>query len=657
MHSVLRFVVGIIVLALPLTATADIINVPGDQPTIQAGIDAAIHGDTVLVADGTYTGVGNRDLDYGGKAITVVSANGAENCIIDCQGSAAEPHRGVIFHNGEGTDSVFQGFTVSNGYRTTGGGISIENSSPSIIDCIVTTNEADDDGGGVYCLYSSPEIFNCRVVDNVANDGGGMCFTGSSGSASDCIVENNTATAYAGGLAFKSQSDTAIENCSIQFNTSSTSSGGGIACWDASTPSIISCSIASNEAFWGGGIYCEYESNAMIYNCMINGNTATRAGGIYCQHTTDAWIVGCQISGNTATSDCGGGIRCGQNSSPYIISCSITGNIAGASGEGGGLACYGDCSPILFNCLFESNTAGSNGGGVICSSGSSPSMANCTMVSNVASARGGAIYADREYTSPTILDSILWDNSAPSGSEVFLRNDEFGAASLAISYSNVMGGYNVPYVLVEDGCSLDWGEGMIYEDPLFTAGPLGDYYLSQVLAGQPADSPCFDTGSDLAANIGLAIPDGIVRMGTLTSRTDQETDTGQVDMGCHFNLLPVSSNLTCTPDTGTLPFTTQVCVSMSNVIDFHRTFAGRMNLTLASGTYFSNWRVGYTNMSPYENYVTCWYQQLPALGSLLGDNLLELKVQDVTAAPYNQPPYPPAGDTDSSSCTVTGLAP
>jgi hypothetical protein len=98
------------------TSPAATIRVPADQPTIQAGIDAAAEGDTVLVADGTYTGDGNRDIDFTGKAIVVKSENGPENCVIDCQGSVDDPHRGFIFQNGEVHTSILQGFTITNGH-------------------------------------------------------------------------------------------------------------------------------------------------------------------------------------------------------------------------------------------------------------------------------------------------------------------------------------------------------------------------------------------------------------------------------------------------------------------------------------------------------------------------------------------------------------
>ena len=75
---------------------ATTIHIPADQPTIQAGIDASVDGDTVLVADGTYTGYGNRNIDFLGKAIVVISENGPESCIIDCEWGG----RGYSFHQG-----------------------------------------------------------------------------------------------------------------------------------------------------------------------------------------------------------------------------------------------------------------------------------------------------------------------------------------------------------------------------------------------------------------------------------------------------------------------------------------------------------------------------------------------------------------------------
>ena len=78
--------------AIRINATT--IHVPADQPTIQAGIDAAADGDTVLVADGTYTGDGNRDIDFGGKSIVLKSENGPVLTVIDCEGNPGKARRG-----------------------------------------------------------------------------------------------------------------------------------------------------------------------------------------------------------------------------------------------------------------------------------------------------------------------------------------------------------------------------------------------------------------------------------------------------------------------------------------------------------------------------------------------------------------------------------
>jgi hypothetical protein len=137
MISLYRFVSAAFAILCCLCASADIVHVPGDQPNIQAGISAATIGDVVLVADGTYTGPDNKNLDFSGKAVTVASENGAEGCIIDCESSG----RGFYFHSGETQNSILQGFTIQNGRANyeNGGGILCE-TNPRIISCILRDN-------------------------------------------------------------------------------------------------------------------------------------------------------------------------------------------------------------------------------------------------------------------------------------------------------------------------------------------------------------------------------------------------------------------------------------------------------------------------------------------------------------------------------------
>jgi len=91
----------------------------GDFATIQAAIDAAEDGDEIVLEQGIYTGAGNRDLNYKGKAITIRSRYPDDNecmrnTIIDAQGE------GVIvrFIDDEGPGSVFKGFTLGAGDTT-----------------------------------------------------------------------------------------------------------------------------------------------------------------------------------------------------------------------------------------------------------------------------------------------------------------------------------------------------------------------------------------------------------------------------------------------------------------------------------------------------------------------------------------------------------
>jgi len=120
----------------------------------------------------------------------------------------------------------------------------------------------------------------------------------------------------------------------------------------------------------------------------------------------------------------------------------------------------------------------------------------------------------------------------------------------------------------------------------------------------------------------------------------------------------VGAELTCQPSSGTLPFVTQMRAELANrYLGQARRLAGRIDVVIAGGSSYSNWKSGWTNLSAGNSHVTTWNQTLPALGSLIGDNSFTLVTVDVTPVPYNQPPYPPAADTHTVTCTVTGVAP
>jgi hypothetical protein len=126
--------------------------VPSQYTTIQAAIDASLDGDVVVVADGVYTGTGNRDIDFGGKALTVRSEHGPESCVIDCQASWNDRHRGFYFHTNETAAAVLDGFAIQNGWAPynepcfySGGAIHCQyNANPTIRNCILRANHAQD---------------------------------------------------------------------------------------------------------------------------------------------------------------------------------------------------------------------------------------------------------------------------------------------------------------------------------------------------------------------------------------------------------------------------------------------------------------------------------------------------------------------------------
>jgi predicted outer membrane repeat protein len=179
----------VILAAIPCRARTITVddNAQADFNNIQAAIDDANDGDTVLVADGTYTGHGNRYIDIRDKTITVKSESGPENCIIDAKNSAR-----VFQVYQEAADSVLDGFTITRGMPKTpmltwyGGAIL---GSPTIRNCIFVANYADYGGA----IYGDPTIINCVFSDNEASCFGSAIYCYSA-TIVNCTISNNLST-------------------------------------------------------------------------------------------------------------------------------------------------------------------------------------------------------------------------------------------------------------------------------------------------------------------------------------------------------------------------------------------------------------------------------------------------------------------------------
>lgn len=272
----------LVLAARPATA-ATTIRVPTDDPTIQAAIDAAASGDTILVSDGVY----RENIDFKGKAITVRSVNGPATTIIDGGSISCV----VRFVTAETSGSVLSGFTLQHGLGTgvclvEGAGIFVDNASPTITNNIIADNEGCD-GVGIGVGFGSPLIQGNVITRNHRSP---TCSGGLGG----------------GGISIRGNSSVQIIGNTITENTMGNGvGGGGIALFSSGTAIVRGNVISGNTVeTMGGGISLKFFTTAIITDNVITGNSATNGGGIAASvpdTSTAARIVNNTIAGNTAT--------------------------------------------------------------------------------------------------------------------------------------------------------------------------------------------------------------------------------------------------------------------------------------------------------------------------------------------------------------------
>jgi len=242
--------------------------------SIQEAIDAAADGNAIIVQDGAYAGEGNRDINFLGKAIHLLSQNGPENCVVDCQADAASPHRGFIFANGEGEGALLEGFTITGAYSADyGGGVLCYYSSPVIRNNVIAGNAAASGGGAaVFVLSTAPLLDGDTFVANSSCSGGGLLSVMSSPAITHSRIEANTAQLHGGGL-YSFAGQPSVTNTVIDANQAGGRGGGVFAI--QTTLDLVNATIASNSAPAGGGVSCENFALARLNSSILWNNTAS----------------------------------------------------------------------------------------------------------------------------------------------------------------------------------------------------------------------------------------------------------------------------------------------------------------------------------------------------------------------------------------------
>ena len=235
-------------------------------PTIQAAINAALPGYAVQVADGTYSGSGNVDLDFGGKNITVQSQHGPAGTVIECGGSATVAHRGFYFHSKETSAAVVNGFTIQHANGTDEGACRVEGgSAPTIQNCVFLNNTSNGSGAGIL-INGAATVTNCTFTGNVASGGyqsGAGIFSNGTLLLQNCTFTGNRAGNYGAGIDTNAGTAT-VTNCVFSGNTASDAA----AVINFGTITLTNCTSTQNtsgyRALYNGGT-ASY-TNDILYN-------------------------------------------------------------------------------------------------------------------------------------------------------------------------------------------------------------------------------------------------------------------------------------------------------------------------------------------------------------------------------------------------------
>lgn len=517
----------------------------GPKATIQAGINAADHFDSVEVADGIYRGEGNKNIEFFQKEMSIHSAGGPTECIIDCENDGL----GFTFCTlPDDRPVTIEGFTIRNGRSSHAGGICIFDADVEIRNCVVEDCLGEEKGGGgaggIYMearlTQQIVRIVGTKVRRNVATTefGGGIHSYRGTVYMEDCEVTENELRpvygdhGYGGGMSALGKVQ--ITDCTFARNiiVADDSVGAGLYVL-APSSSIRRCvfdgNIAQSFHFpleypgYGGGAYVR--GDTLIEECKFVDNVAGYGGGLYLQRSTFV-VRDSIVAGNTAWS--GAGIMSTSEPLRYGLYDRVTvaGNVARVAGggamdqtgmrewrdcrflnnraalQGGGL--WFDYQTTITNCEFSGNRSDGTAGAIY-SKTPALQMSNSTIANNFAAQGGGGLHIGEAPGEPgSVWNSIIWGNWPGSIRDRSNR--------LSISRSNVAGDTPRP--------------GNLDVNPRFVSPSTGDFRLNEA-------SPCIDAGDNHQSHTEFDLA-GEPRRVDDPGMPDSGLGVGpKVDMGCY----------------------------------------------------------------------------------------------------------------------------
>lgn len=414
-----RFFLLVLVAGLPPSLRADVIHVPGDQPTIQAALDTAQGGDTVLVSPGVYF----ERIEFPARSISLESVAGPAETTIDGEGLG----RVVRFVNGVGPGASLAGFTIRGGSAEMGGGVLFESGSePLVQSCWFEDNVASTNGADAYCAPQSfPLFMDCRFEGatgtSVKTDAASPTFVQCSfENVAGCALANSNGGVFVVRSTF-TNNESGLCNDNGEFASIVNSRFSGNLLHGVDSVRSVGIDIV-NSVFErngvaeveteGAAVRNIYYTEARILNCRFSGNSSRIAGALRIREESTVAVEHCTFEGNSTWFGSGGAIAV-LDADAAISGCVFDGNFASHSAGAVSLALqrqHASHQASVTECVFRNNSAAEWGGAMQVIDDIDATVTFCEFAGNTAGGDGGALFVTMGR--PIVSHSVFVNNHA-----------------------------------------------------------------------------------------------------------------------------------------------------------------------------------------------------------------------------------------------------